>query len=152
MGEFKANIVPVLDKATNAYGLEDADAVKREVERYISEDCMAAFVIQSDDDLKAVKKKLAEINKTKSLISSVRKTSVHILTDSFSNPLLELEKALDKAYSDLRAKRDEYTGKDKEQEDDEPKTFSILVSDPDESVIKKVAKYAKERKCSVKEA
>ena len=149
--QFRANLVPVLDKGTNAYRLECESDLRKEVMGYIENDCMRDFLIQNDSDLKAAKAKLAEINKTKSLLASVRKTSSHILTDAFAIPMLELEKALDQAYSDLRKKRDEYLGVLEEKEPEKEKTYSIVVSDSDEGVIRKIAKYAKERRCSVKE-
>ena len=52
---------------------------------------------------------------------------------------------------DLRKKRDEYLGVLEEKEPEKEKTYSIVVSDSDEGVIRKIAKYAKERRCSVKE-
>ena len=105
----------------------------------------ANFVIQNDEDFKAMKKLRTELNNGIKEIADARKQMTAVVLSRFAPMCLEIEKYGAYIGQQLTEKINEYKPVQREE------TFKITIKSKDKKAIEKVKAYAIKFDCEVKE-
>lgn len=138
--ENEFEIVPVYDKDTGAYVINDFEKCKNIVQNFIT-DCHVDLVITSDEDFKGVKATRTNIRKKKTTIENARKQIKEMLVGTFENQLKEIEKMLGDADAKLKEKVDAWEIEHKNKVV-KPTIITLTVKGYDENKLVKVKEYA----------
>ena len=128
------------NQETKTYEIKEFNHTLEECKKFISNFALLDLIIQNDSDKKAVKNSRTTIRKKKDEIATLRKTLNSIVMGKFNEQAKELEKELDNADVQLKAKIDEY-----EKKLGKPQKFSITISSYDAQVIEKIREYVNKK-------
>lgn len=139
-------LVPVLDKETGKYVVQDFDEVKKIVQDFTEREVGRVVTISDDLDLKTVKGTRTDIRKKKDAITQARLHINALLLGDFNSQLKEIETMLDEADKTLKGKVDAYNEEVKGK-DIKPKVVTLVVKSYDPKTIDKVREFALKHGC-----
>ena len=130
----------IYNENTNSYEIKEFNKTLEDCRDFIKKNALLNVIIQNDADKKAVKNSRTTIRKKKDEIATLRKTLNSIVMGKFNEQAKELEKELDNADVQLKAKIDEY-----EKKLGKPEKFTITISSYDAQVIEKIRDYVNKK-------
>lgn len=133
-------LVPVYDKETGIYTINDFEGCKSIVQEFI-DGCHLDLVITSEADFKDVKATRTDIRKKKETVATARKQIKEMLVGTFENQLKEIESMLGDADAKLKEKVDVWE-KENKNKVVKPSVITLNVKGYDMKKIEKVRDFA----------
>lgn len=133
-------LVPVYDKETGIYTINNFDNCKAIVQEFIA-NCHLDLVITNEADYKDVKATRTDIRKKKETVSTARKQIKEMLVGTFENQLKEIETMLGDADAVLKEKVDAYETEVKNKIAKQ-KIITLTIKGYDLKKVEKVKEYA----------
>ena len=138
-------MIETYDVVNGQYSVQKFDEQLELAKNFIKENAKTNLVIQSEDDLKSVKKSRTVINAKLKEIEDKRKALNEAVMGRYNNESKTIEKLFKETYENLTNKINEY-----EEKLGKPKILTLIIKTYDQKVIDKIRKYASGLDCEVK--
>ncbi len=139
--EKEFELVPVQDKETGVYHIENFEENKKIVKDFLANECHVEMEINSAEDYKLIKNTRTDIRKKREAIKNIRIKVSEMLIGVFESQLKEIEREIDATDLILKEKIDAY---DKliSNKQDKPSKITLTIKGYDMQKIQKVKDYA----------
>lgn len=138
--ENEFELVPVYDKDSGTYVINNFEKCKSVVQAFITE-CHLDLVITSEEDFKGVKATRTNIRKKKETVATARKQIKEMLVGTFEAQLKEIETMLGEADTKLKVKVDAWEAENKNKAA-APKIITLTIKGYDLKKIEKIKESA----------